>query len=114
MKKPNESDLVKACLQLLHLRGIPAWRANAGAGLRPGRGGRMRPIRSNAEGTPDLLAVLPPHGRLLGIECKSPAGRQRPAQAAFQKSVEAAGAIYRIVRSLDDLIAALTQEGITT
>jgi hypothetical protein len=112
MKKPTETALLRDCLELLRLRGVVAWRANAGGGLRRGRAGRMVPVVGNPAGTPDILAVLPPSGRLLGIEAKMPTGRTRPAQAAWAKVVRAAGGLYAIVRDVKELERLLEEEGI--
>lgn len=116
MKKPTETDLVRACLQLLGLRGLFAWRANAGGGLRRGRGGRPVPVKANPAGTPDILAVLPPRGgspggRLVGVEVKLPGGRLRPAQRAWMDNASAAGVLCLVVRDVAQLDAALTAEG---
>ena len=45
MKAPREQDLVAACLQLLRLRGVFAWRNNSGAFVL-GEGKRRRFFRS--------------------------------------------------------------------
>lgn len=105
MKKPTETDLVRQCLDLLRLRGVPAWRANAGGGLRDGR-----PIKGNPAGTPDILAVLPPSGRLAGIECKMPGRKRRPAQEAWAERMGAAGALCLLIEDVRELEAALSRE----
>jgi hypothetical protein len=89
VKPPTETALVKACLQLLTLRGIPAWRQNtlaAAFGSGPGR----RYVRSGPAGTSDVLGVLPPSGRLLALECKRPGNHPTAAQLAFLRAVRAA------------------------
>jgi hypothetical protein len=96
MKKPTETGLVRACLELLALRGVFAWRANSGGGLRRGKGGRTVPVRANPAGTPDILAVVP-GGRLVGIECKLPGGKRRPAQQAWADNAQRAGALCWLV-----------------
>jgi hypothetical protein len=103
----SEANLLRQVLAWLALRGVPHWRANAGGGLRG-----KRPIKGNPEGTPDVLAVLPPAGRLCGIECKSARGRERPGQRAWRERAQAAGALCLVVRSLEELIAALAAEGV--
>jgi hypothetical protein len=106
MKGGRESDLVKAVLELLALRSVCAWRANAGV-VKLGR----RLIRLGPAGMPDVLAVLRPGGRLLGIECKAPRGRLRPSQVAFRDNLLAAGGLYLVIRSLDELADALDALG---
>ena len=68
-------------------------------------------MRFNTPGTPDVLVVLPPAGRLVGIELKSPAGRISPAQRAVHETLRAAGAVALVVRSIEDLEAGLREAG---
>jgi hypothetical protein len=110
VKAPRESDLVRACLRLLALRGIPAWRQNAGR-LRVERGGRTHFYQfAGAAGISDVLGVIPPSGRLLAVEVKQPGGRLRPAQARFLENVRRAGGLAMVVsdlRQLEGTLAAL-------
>jgi hypothetical protein len=48
-------------------------------------------------------------GRALYVEIKTPTGRQSPEQKQFQQKVERHGAMYRIVRSVDDARALLSE-----
>jgi hypothetical protein len=103
----RESDLLRQVRAYLPLcRGVVWWRANSGGGLRGGR-----PVLGNPEGCPDLLLVLPPAGRLAGVELKAKRGRLRPAQAAWRDAVTAAGGLYLVVRDLDGLRAGLRAAG---
>jgi hypothetical protein len=111
MKAPTESSLVKACLAYLQLAKVPAWRNNSGAAAFAGPAGR-RFVRFSVEGCSDILGVLPPSGRLLAVECKRPGGKLTAAQAAFLSAVGAAGGLAFVVRSVDDLAAALRLEGV--
>jgi hypothetical protein len=111
VKKSTESALVAACLQFLQLRGLVAFRVNAGS-LAVGSGRARRYVRLAPAGMGDILAILPPAGRLLSIECKRPGGRLRPSQARWIDLVRAQGGLALVVRSLDQLIAALDAEGI--
>lgn len=123
MKKPTETALVRQCLELLtHLK-LFHWRANSGGGL---RGGRL--IRANADGTPDILAIIPlryagssvivpdtlgrPVGRLWGIEAKTKTGRLRESQKAWIENASRSGAICLVVRDVKELEAALRTEGV--
>lgn len=90
MKKPTEADLVKACLQLLRLRGIFAFRVNCGAVLGTHRGKRRFVRFTSVPGVSDILGVLP-GGRLLCVEAKGPKGKLRASQAAFLDAVRRAG-----------------------
>ena len=115
----SEAGLMKQVLQWLTHKGIRHWRANSGAGMRRGKGGKIVPVRSNPEGTADILAVLPVSsadgrviGRLVGIEAKASGGKLRPAQQAWRQNMEAVGVLYVVARSLQDVIEALGKEGV--
>ena len=60
-------------------------------------------------GVPDIMVVVPPLGRLVALECKAPKGVQSKPQHGFQRSHEAMGGVYALVRSLADAEAALSQ-----
>jgi hypothetical protein len=111
VKQPTESALVRQCLDFLRLRGLVAFRVNAG-GLAVGSGRGRRFVRLAPAGVGDILAILPPAGRLLSIEVKRPGGRLRPSQARWIDLVRAQGGLALVVRSLDELIAALDAEGV--
>lgn len=96
----KESDLVKACLTYLELRGVFAWRNNTTAVYDP-KIKRFRRMGS-MKGVSDILGILH-HGRLLCVECKVGRGKQTKDQVAFQVAVEAHGACYVLARGLDDL-----------
>ncbi len=60
-------------------------------------------VKLGTEGLPDIIAVLPPNGRFLGLEVKSATGRLREAQERFRDQLEASGGIYVVVRSVEDV-----------
>jgi hypothetical protein len=62
------------------------------------------PVRCGIPGQADILAVVAPLGRLVGIECKTGSGRQSEAQTNWQKAMESRGGIYGVVRSVDDAL----------
>ena len=75
---------------------------------------RRRQAIHKAEGTvagvPDLILFVPatnhdPVFRGLGIEMKTPTGRQSQEQKDYQKMFEAAGYKYVIVRTIDEFKA---------
>lgn len=72
---------------------------------------RFRYVKLGTEGLPDIIAVVPPSGRFLGLEVKSATGRLREAQKLFRDQLEASGGIYRVVRSVEDTIAVLKEVG---
>ena len=110
MKAPTESSLVKACLAYLQLAKVPAWRNNCGAAAFAGPAGRKRFVRFAVEGCSDIIGILP-GGKFLAVEVKKPGGKLTAAQAAFLDNVRAAGGLGIVVRSVDDLAAALRLEG---
>jgi hypothetical protein len=114
MRATTESQLVRACLALLRIRGVFAWRQNQGA--IPCKGGYRR--FNGLAGVADILAVVPTFpamgsglavGRLVGVECKIAAGRQTPAQREFQRRLEDAGGAYLVVRDVRELEAWLAE-----
>jgi hypothetical protein len=103
-----ESQVLKQCLQLLRLRGVPAWRQNQGA-LRVGR----RFVRfASAKGICDLIGCLPrAGGRMLCVEVKRPGGRLTPDQIGFLDGLAAAGALCLVISDPRQLDEALRAEG---
>jgi hypothetical protein len=106
MKAAREQDLVAACLTLLSLRGVFAWRNNSGAFVL-GQGQGRRFFRAGLVGSADILGLLPPAGRFLALECK--VGRNKPTaqQAAFLAAVEAAGGLSLVVYDVAELVRLL-------
>lgn len=102
-----ERDVLASCLAILEARRIPAWRANTGAVTKTNAAGRKRFIRFGTPGQADILAILPPRGRLLAIECKSQRGRVSADQEAFLQMVRDAGGLTVVVRDASELLAVL-------
>jgi hypothetical protein len=102
----TEAPVLAACLALLELRGIPAYRSDAAWTGGP---------RRLPAGCPDITAILPAvrdggRGVYCGIECKRPAGPRyprggcpRPVQLAFAERVRAAGGVYLVVSDVAEL-----------
>ena len=63
-------------------------------------------------GFADLLVLS--EGRVLFLEVKSAKGRLRPEQDAFREIVQAQGFGWALVRSVDDALAALADNGFTS
>lgn len=98
MTHRTETQLVRACLDYLAARGIYAWRNSTGA-TKIGE----RFLRFGKVGSADILALIPPTGRLAAIECKNGRGKTTPAQEAFLEAIRANGGLAVVVRSVDDL-----------
>jgi hypothetical protein len=97
-----EAVLQKQILAALNARGVFCWRANTGAARTANS-----LIRFGLRGQADILGVVPPTGRLIAVECKSPTGRVSPEQRAFGERVTAAGGVYVVARCLVDVLAVL-------
>jgi hypothetical protein len=77
------------------------WDARKGCYRKPkGPGSRL--------GVPDIMVIMPPNGLLVAIECKAPKGTQSDPQKGFQRALEKVGGRYFVVRSVDDVRAALS------
>ena len=63
-------------------------------------------------GFADLMVIC--EGRVLFLELKAPKGRLRPDQEGFRDAVLAQGFSWVLVRSLDDALRALADQGFTT
>ena len=92
----SETAIQRQCIDYLKANNYFYWRSNNIAVQGRSFSGRR--------GVPDLLVVLPPHGRLLGIEVKSEKGRMSEHQKEFKSNLDRLGAVYAMVQSLDDLI----------
>lgn len=104
----RESDIQRACLDLLAVYRIFAIRLNTGAfgGV---HNGKRRFVRFGRPGMADVLAT--PGSRVLWLEVKNANGRQSPEQKFFQQEVEAAGHSYLLVRDVAELERWLRQQG---
>ncbi len=115
----RESDILRACLDLLALAGIPAARLNAGTIST----GKYR-VRLAPAGWPDIVGCLPRRpdcmggdpcnrncGRFLGVEVKRKNGRVRPAQKAWMSEIQAIGAVVLLIRDVKELEAWLKEGG---
>jgi len=102
-KRGREAPVLRACLKQLHSRGIFSWRNNSGTLWTNGQ-----PVSFGYPGSPDIIGILP-DGRFLGVECKSPTGRQSKKQKAFEQKVKSNGGAYLLVRSVEDLEGGLNE-----
>lgn len=93
----SETQLVTAALDYLKAAGIFAARNNTGVrgGIRFGLG----------KGSADIIAVV--SGRMVALEAKVDRGVVSQDQLDWMKRVKAAGAYYAVIRSIDDVRAAI-------
>ena len=94
-----ERDTLRACMMYLAGTGVLCWRSNNTGIYSEKRGCH---IFHGTKGVPDLIGVLP-GGKFLGVECKSDKGRQSDSQKEMQQRIEAAGGLYILARTIDDL-----------
>lgn len=100
----TETATVRAILDYLHLRGCLAFRMNSRVVMLPGRGGKPAPYRmGGVKGMADILACQPGTGKVVAIEVKSATGKTTPEQIAFLASVDRAGGIAFVARSVKDV-----------
>ena len=101
-----EGRIKTACLRYLERRGFYAWNNPTGAvQIRPGKF-----LRFGKVGSSDILGVLP-DGKFLAIEVKASNGRLSPEQSAFLEKIRGKGGLALLVRSWQELDAALRREG---
>lgn len=115
MKKPSETALVRACLDLLKLRGVLAWRNNTGAAEYTDRWGKSRMVKYGSVGSADIFGIIsfvdgdgmPHDGVFLAVECKMPGKNPTAAQTAFLDNVRKAGGEAHVVHDVAELAAIL-------
>ena len=95
----QESQIQRAILDYLGYRNHFFFRCNTGA-YRTEHGSF---IRYGSKGAPDIVVVA--KGIMIGIEVKTPKGVLSEEQAAFGEKLKAAGGIYIVARSIDDVQA---------
>ena len=97
-----EREVQRAILIYLRARGCLVAVTDAGAAYRAGSFG----ADTVPAGWPDITGVTP-DGRFIGVECKSPTGRQSPAQKQMEESIRRRNGIYILARSIEDVVEVL-------
>lgn len=96
--KVSETALVRSILRYLAYQpGVFAWRNNSGAVVTD-----ERFIRYGKRGSSDIIGICA-NGRFLAVEAKVGSGKQSPEQVEFERSVKAAGGLYVLAYSIDDV-----------
>lgn len=103
-----EALIQKSILDYLRLRRnggkLFYWRQQGSGTPIIGRYGEVKGMRpSTSPGAPDIFVIR--EGLIYGLEVKSKVGRQSDIQKLFQEKMEAAGAVYGLVRSIEDVQA---------
>ena len=104
----HEANILKAVLECLryHPKVARVWRQNAGTLSAYNRDGSERFIRMGATGISDVIGFLK-GGRFLACEVKAPGKNPTAQQQEFLDSVNRAGGLAFVARSVDDVMAAL-------
>lgn len=97
---PKEKEIQKVIIEYLSLKKYLFYRQNSGA-FRTEKGFYRF---ASLSGIPDIVVILPPNGRYVGIECKSSSGQLNPNQKVFKEQLEAMGGTYIVARTLEDVI----------
>jgi len=97
----SSNEITRDILSYLYDSGIFAWRSNS-AGVPDHRSGGMR--YGAKRGVADILAVVPPEGRLMAIEVKQGKDTLKPEQRGFLRTVEAMGGVGVVVRSKEEFV----------
>lgn len=108
MSKPEREIMREVHLRLGSRPDVRLWRFNAGFGwVNTSRG--AAPQRFVPTGFPDLAGWVKIGGLAvwLGVECKSARGRLSKEQEAWMRWVAAAGGIYLVARSAEQVEAEL-------
>lgn len=95
----REKDVVRACIDLLNIRGYKAFRQQVGRMHTPDG----RTITVGDRGDPDYVVL---HGRLPGfcLEVKRPGGKLRPMQAFRRQQLQTGwGLAFAVVDSVEAL-----------
>lgn len=95
-----ESALTNAIVKALTARGFVAWRNNAGT-IKIGN----RLFRGSPAGSPDVLFILLPFGRLCGFEVKISGGKLRASQVKWMSKARQIGVRVVRVDSIGDAIS---------
>lgn len=111
MAKPKQSptnELTERIIGHLFRHGVFAWRedANPVPVVRAGVFSGFRPPRKT--GKPDIIAILPPRARFLGLELKVGKDRLRPEQIGFHATVAKMGGQVLVVKTWEDYLTQIT------
>lgn len=104
----SEADIQRDIIKLLnhHPKVAKCWRQNSGT-FAMQYGDKTSYVRANtARGMADIMGILKT-GRVLAIEVKSAKGRVMEHQQEFIDSINKAGGLALIARSIDDVMDAL-------
>jgi len=99
--QPKESQIQRAILDYLKLRGIFCWRNNSLAVPIIDKYNRRHYIRTGMKGLPDIFCLLP--SVLLMLEVKTARGKLSDEQKAFFEKAKELGHYCVVVKSVEDV-----------
>ena len=94
----KSTELTNQIIDFIYRQGGYAWRQNS-TGIYDQKRGIFRP--GSKKGVSDILAVIPPNGRLVAVEIKIGKDRLSPEQEGFLKNVEYVGGLSFVARDLE-------------
>lgn len=104
----REGGIQDAILKALKLHPRVAWAVHLKSGAyQVGE----RYIQYGVKGAPDIIGQLRPSGKFLGLEVKQPGQNAKEHQQAFLDMIREAGGVSGVVRSVDDAIRVLSEQG---
>lgn len=109
MKAPLERDVLRQCLELLHLRGHMAFRVNSGAFAGEYKGKKRFVRFVGVKGCSDILGCLK-GGRFLAVETKQKGKKPTPEQELFLLQVNQMGGLGVVIQDVKELESILDQE----
>ena len=100
MARKKESEIQSEIIKYLKKQGIFCWRNNNTAVYDP----KINGYRSftGLKGVPDILGILP-GGIFIGVEVKTPRGKQSADQVLFERRCKRLGGVYIVARSVKDI-----------
>lgn len=88
-------------LQVLENQGIVYFaRTNSFSGLVTRYNGSQGYVKNSKRGMPDIVFCM--HGKYVGIELKSPKGRQSPEQKLAELHITKVGGIYAVIKTSEE------------
>ena len=115
--RPLEREVLSSIRLALGLEpDLVLWRNNVGVATHVtthvGRGlGTCRVVYGLCPGSADLVGLLAPSGRFLGLEVKRPGEKPTPAQVQWLDLVRGMGGFAAVVSSVDEALAAVARAG---
>ena len=98
--KLSEKDIQRQVLDYLAIKRLFHWRNNTGMIFSEYKG-KKRAFKMGQVGSPDIFIVI--LGQIIGLEIKSPKGKQSENQIEWQKAFEKAGGKYHLIYSVEEL-----------